>query len=544
MNHVTASENYTVSVVRRLSAKGDRDAIVAGERRITGTEAAGAVLRFAAVLREFGLREGDGVALFVENFSEALLLQVAVHFAGCRLVFVPPEPGNSELEALIRRADVKRLLFDPDLEERTRRIVEGTNVPHVLAIGASALADDFLSAASGVGGLSLDEAADGRHLATLLYTGGTTGVPKLVVHRSSFYGDFARVADTYADEASSGALLVCTLLTHSSGHGGFLVGILSGHTVVLLRTFDAGEALAAMERERVTRVVLVTPMLYELLDHPDCVPGRFPALTTLTYTGAAASPERLKQALACFGPVLHQIYGATEDGRVTQLDPEEHDPRRPGTLTSCGRPAPGVEVELRDEEGKPVPVGEPGELYVRSSTVMQGYWNDPERTAEVLDDEGWFRTGDIARRDENGYLYLVDRARDIIVTGTTADNVYSRLLDDFLAAQPGIKEAAAIGLPGDEQGDRQRGPGAPGPRRRTGPQRTDAADRRRAGGSLRARLLRGDRRPPAHRRRQDRQEGAAGVPAEGRVGGPAVPSAQPSPAVMRGRGCRRDARPG
>ncbi|WP_415852360.1 AMP-binding protein, partial [Streptomyces albus] len=157
MNHVTASENYTVSVVRRLSAKGDRDAIVAGERRITGTEAAGAVLRFAAVLREFGLREGDGVALFVENFPEALLLQVAVHFAGCRLVFVPPEPGNSELEALIRRADVKRLLFDPDLEERTRRIVEGTNVPHVLAIGASALADDFLSAASGVGGLSLDE---------------------------------------------------------------------------------------------------------------------------------------------------------------------------------------------------------------------------------------------------------------------------------------------------------------------------------------------------------------------------------------------------
>ncbi|WP_428814620.1 class I adenylate-forming enzyme family protein [Streptomyces albus subsp. chlorinus] len=297
----------------------------------------------------------------------------------------------------------------------------------------------------------LHAAADGRHLATLLYTGGTTGLPKLVVHRSSFYDDHARIAtERYAGEASSGALLVCTLLTHSSGHGGFLKGILSGHTVVLLRTFDAGTALSVMDSERITRVILVTPMLYELLGHPDCVPGRFPALTSLTYTGAAASPERLRQAMACFGPVLHQIYGASEDGLVTQLGPEEHDPQRPESLTSCGRPAPGVEVELRDEEGKPVPVGEPGELYVRSPTVMEGYWNDPERTAEVLDDQGWFRSGDIARQDENGYLYLVDRVRDVIVTGTTADNVYSRLLDDFLLAQPGVKDAAAVGLPGDD----------------------------------------------------------------------------------------------
>ncbi|MFE0874657.1 AMP-binding protein [Streptomyces smyrnaeus] len=451
MTKVTASENYTISVLRQLSARGDRDAIVAGERRISGTEAAGTVLRFAAALRDSGLREGDGVALFVENSPEALLLQVAVHFAGCRLVFVPPEPGNSELEALVRRADVKMLLFDPDFEERTRRIVERTDIPHVLGIGASSLADDFLAAASRRTGLSLGEAADGRHLATLLYTGGTTGLPKLVVHRSSYYDDWVHLAERFTDEGSAdSAVLVCTLLTHTSGHGGFLIGLLSGHTVVLLRTFDAGTALSVMDSERITRVMLVTPMLYELLDHPDCVPGRFPALTSLTYTGAAASPERLRQALACFGPVLHQVYGATENGLVAQLDPEEHDPQRPESLTSCGRPAPGVEVELRDEEGKPVPVGEPGELYVRSPTVMEGYWNDPERTAEVLDDQGWFRSGDIARQDENGYLYLVDRVRDIIVTGATADNVYSRLLDDFLLARPGIKDAAAVGLPGDD----------------------------------------------------------------------------------------------
>ena len=191
-------------------------------------------------------------------------------------------------------------------------------------------------------------------------------------------------------------------------------------------------------------------MLYELLDHPDCLPGRFPALTTLHYTGAAASPARLRQAIERFGPVMDQMYGASENGLVAQLTPQDHDLDRPESLTSCGRPVSGVEVELRDEEGKPVPVGQLGELYMRSRSVMEGYWNDPERTAEVLDDEGWFRSGDIARQDDDGYLYLVDRARDIIVTGNTADNVYSRLLDDFLIAHPAIKEAATIGLPGDD----------------------------------------------------------------------------------------------
>ncbi|MFJ2734639.1 MULTISPECIES: AMP-binding protein [unclassified Streptomyces] len=451
MNTVTSSGNYTVSVLQRLSERGGRDAIVAGQRRISGDEAVSTVLRFAAALRGSGLVEGDGVALFVENSPEALLLQLAIHFSGCRLVFVPPEPGNGELEALIQRADVKMLLFDPVFEERTQRIAGRLDIPHVFSVGASSSAADFLAAASDIAGCSPGEAADGRHIATLLYTGGTTGLPKLVVHRSGYYDLYVQVSSAYAADASAeAALLICTLVTHTSGHGAFLLGVLSGHTIVLLRTFDAGTALSAMAGERVTRMVVVTPMLYELLDHPDCHVGRFPALSTLHYTGAAASPARLRQAIERFGPVLHQIYGASENGLVTELPPQEHDLRRPESLTSCGRPGPGVEVELRDDEGEPVAVGEVGELYVRSPMVMEGYWNDPERTTEVLDGEGWFRSGDLGRKDEDGYLYLVDRARDIIVTGRTADNVYSRLLDDFLTAQPAVKEAAAVGLPGDD----------------------------------------------------------------------------------------------
>ena len=410
------------------------------------------VLRFAAALREAGLKVGDGVALFVQNSAEALLLKLAVHFAGCRLVFVPPEPGNGELEAFIRNAEVTALFFDSAFEERTRRITGQVAIPYVFCIGASSIATDFLDVARDRKGPAPYDAADGRHIATLLYTGGTTGMPKLVTHRGGYYDAFSLAAPNYTDEVSADPkLLVCTLLTHTSGHISSLIGILSGHTIVLVETFDAGTALAVMDGERITATAIVTPMLYDLLDHPGWPAGGFPALRSLFYGGAAAAPSRLVQAIERFGPVLYQLYGASENGgMVSRLTPQEHDLARPASLTSCGRPAPGVEVELRDEDGKPVPIGQVGELYVRSRTVMDGYWNDPEGTAEVLDGDGWFRSGDVARQDEDGYLYLVDRVRDIIVTGSTADNVYSRLLDDFLISLPGIRDAAAVGLPGED----------------------------------------------------------------------------------------------
>jgi fatty-acyl-CoA synthase len=449
METITASDNYAVVIVRRLSAHGSGDAIVAGERRVSGGEAAAAVLRFAAALRGSGLTAGDGVALFVANSPEVVLLQLAVHFIGCRLVFVPPEPGNGELEALIERAEVGMLLFDPVFEERTRQITERISIPRVLSVGSSSIAPDFLTLASGARELAIDEAADGTHVATLLYTGGTTGAPKLAVHRSRYYTALLNSAGTYVHDAStSRAVVICTLVTHTSGHSTVLIGIMTGQTLVLLRTFDAGAALSVMESERATAVVVVPPMLYDLLDHPDCRSGRFRALTSVAYTGAAASPARLRQAIERFGPVLYQVYGTTEVPGATHLTPLEHDLERPELLSSCGRPMPGVEVEVRDGDGRPVPAGEPGELYIRSSLVMEGYWNDPERTAEVLDGEGWFRSGDIARLDDDGYVYLVGRSRDIIVTGRTSDNVYSRLLDDLLAAQPAVKDAATIGLPG------------------------------------------------------------------------------------------------
>lgn len=452
MDTADSSENYTVPVLEKLKSKGPADAIIAGARRMSGDEAVDTVLRFAATLRRSGLGAGDGVALFVANSPEAVLLQLAIHFIGCRMVFVPPEPGDRELEALIQRADVKALLFDPIHEERARLITDHIDVPDVFSIGRSPTGRDFLEAASGSKGLSLREAADGRHVVTLLYTGGTTGLPKLVTHRGTFQTNVLRFAANYTDDVSSRpTLMVATLVTHGSGYSAFVLGVMTGHTIVLLRTFDAGTALSVMERERVTSTMLVTPMLYQLLDHPSRRTRRLPDLRTIFYTGATAAPTRLREGIEHFGPVLHQFYGASEFGYATELTPRDHDPRRPDSLTSCGRPVNGVEVELRDRNGAPARAGEIGEIYVRGQTVMEGYWKDPRRTAEVLDGLGWYRTGDLGRHDDEGCVHLVGRVRDIIVTGSTADNVYSRLLDDFLTELPAIREAATIGLPGPNE---------------------------------------------------------------------------------------------
>jgi fatty-acyl-CoA synthase len=426
--------NYASVVLDRLTGIGDGDAVVFGDRRISGTDAAGTVLRYAAVLREVGLRTGDGVAVFVGNSPEGLFLQVAAHFVGCRLVFVPPEPGNSELGAFLRRAEVKALFYDPALADRAREIVAEVAVPQVF--GIAELARDRA-------GLAPEDVADERDVTTLMYTGGTTGMPKLVTRTHSFYQGMVVGAVATAGVPK---VLVCTLITHTSGHTGALSGLLRGATVVLMETFDAGTALSIMDRERIAMVGVVPPMLYQLLDHPGWPAGGFPALQVIFYTGAAAAPSRLAEAIRRFGPVLLQAYGSTEAGLVTVLMPEEHLSR----LTSCGRPVPGVEVELRDADGHPVARGEVGEIHVRGPMVMDGYWKDPERTAEVLDGDGWYHTGDLARQDDDGYFYLVGRVRDIIVTGDTADNVYSRLLDDFLISLPDVRDAAAIGLPGKD----------------------------------------------------------------------------------------------
>lgn len=236
-------------------------------------------------------------------------------------------------------------------------------------------------------------------------------------------------------------LLVATPIAHAGG--GLADRILAGGgTVVLQDRFDAGDFLAAVERERITHAWLLPPLLYRLLDHPDLDRTDLSSLRTVIYGGAPAAPRRIAEAHRRIGPVFTQFYGQTEAGGISVLTPDEHD--RPELIGTVGRVVPSTEIAIVGDDGARVGPDERGELWVRTGTEMDGYWKQPELTAGTIVD-GWVRTGDVARQDTDGYLHLVDRVKDMVVV--VGGHVYTSELEDTLMEHPGVRHAAVFGAP-------------------------------------------------------------------------------------------------
>ncbi len=461
---------YVDRILEHWYKDEDAEALVEGTRRLTRGEARQRLFRLAHALRGQGLEPGDGVGLFLANRADSVLVQLAVHLIGCRVVFLPPEPGPGELAALVEQSRARAVVTDPLFAERAADAAgRSVHDPVLLSLGpCTQQCTDLLALAAQCPAERPENvpAPGAGEAATVLYTGGTLGRPKLAAHSHRLYGAILDMLDEIARESGPAAppaedrdrerVLVSTLLTHGSGHMVSVHALMTGAVVVVLPDFEAGAVLRVLREERITVTLFVPPMLYALLDHPECAPGALPALRRISVGGAATSPSRLQQAVEVFGPVIGQGYGQSEALGIAVFPAEElasESARRPELWRSCGRPIPDVEVEIRAEDGAAaLPCGQVGEVYVRGGTVMLGYYEDPERTAAALH-EGWLSTGDVGYLDAEGYLYLVDRAKDIIVTGGTSDNVYSRVLEDFLLTLPGVRNAAALGIPDEEYGE-------------------------------------------------------------------------------------------
>ncbi|MFS8103946.1 acyl--CoA ligase [Lentzea alba] len=399
---------YVDLVLQHLTTEGDREAIVGGDTRLTRSQARDLLFRLADGLVQRGIKPGDGVAVYVGNTPEAVLLNLAVHLLGGRLVYVPPEPGPAELKALIDRAEVAEVVVDPEF---------GTQIDgwHLQDLPGDPV-----------------ERTPAPDFTTVAYTGGTTGLPKLAVHRPN------RLAATDARASMPATNMLCnTLITHGSGASMSKAALITGSKLVLgPSTFDADTFARQAHDEQITTTMFVPPMMYEVLDHPDC-PG--PQFGMVVVGGSPLAPKRLRQAIERWGPVVNQGYGMTEALGISMMPGADVDLDRPETLRTVGKPDPVMEVEIRD-----------GDVWVRGPHVMEGYWGEPP-LSETSD--GWFDTGDVGYFDDEGYLYLNDRSKDVIVTGRTSDNVYSRLLDDFLVTLPGIRRAAAVAKPDDALGE-------------------------------------------------------------------------------------------
>jgi long-chain acyl-CoA synthetase len=285
----------------------------------------------------------------------------------------------------------------------------------------------------------------------LMYTGGTTGLPKGVVvdHRAAML-DMYKIAARWPFSPEH-VYLHQTPMFHAASFGGVLVVPAVGGTTTYVPLFDPPRVLEVIERMKVTTTVMVPTMIQMLLDHPEFKPERLASLTCLTY-GASPMPGALIERLLAMFPELdiYQGYGMTENcGLLTCLDPDDH--RAGGELLkSAGFPVPGSIISIRNEEGEILPPGEVGEVCARAGNYMTEYWNRPEETAKAFAG-GWYHTGDAGRIDERGYLYLVDRVKDMIVTG--GENVYSSEVENALSKHPDVAQVAVIGIPSEAWGE-------------------------------------------------------------------------------------------
>lgn len=438
---------YCVQALRRC---GDRVAFSHGDTTITGNDALALVYGMSAVLRDRGLLPGTGVTVLSGNRPEAFLVQVAAHLAGARHTGLHGMASLDDQVFVLEDSQAHTFVYDPHAYgPRGEQLAIAASPQQVFSLGPGPVGEDLLALASRAAGTD-ESLASPEMISSIFYTGGTTGRSKGVVQTQSSSLFVALLAQANWEWPPTPTLLLASAITHAAGQ---LIGptLALGGRVVLLDKFDAGEFLEVIERERISATFLVPTMIYTLLDHPAIAERDTSSLATVVYGAAPIDPERLREAQARFGPVLTQGYGQTESGVGSLvLSKADHVAAGESGQIPTGRPPAGIEVSVRDIQDEPVGVGVTGEICLRGSTIMRGYWNQPELTAEVLHD-GWLHTGDVGYQDEHGYVTLVDRAKDMIVSG--GYNVYPREVEEALATHPGVRQAAVVGIPDSKWGE-------------------------------------------------------------------------------------------
>ncbi|MES2972193.1 MAG: AMP-binding protein [Pseudomonadota bacterium] len=433
-----------------LRGRDSKIAFVQGTRSWTYREVSRHVYTLAQTLVARGLRPGDGLALFMHNCPACFFIQAAAWVIGVRVTALNTMAGPQDLQHVLADAEIRILVHDDALAERARAAGTQAGCEMIVPLGGRT-AGDLMAQAASLPDAPFSTPGSEAGIARIAYTGGTTGQPKGVVlpHRCMVQQLMMMMGSyQWPDEVR---ILLATPLSHAAGSL-VLPTLLKGGTVHLLARFDPDEFVQTVRLHQITTTWIVPTMIGALLQRPQCNPAEMPSMSTVIYGAAPISPARLTEALARIGPVFMQHFGQTESpNTICMLRKEEHDPvGHPERLASCGRPMTGIQVALLDPEGREVADGTDGELCVRGRLVMDGYWKRPEETARTFA-HGWLHTGDVARRDADGFMYIVDRIKDMIITG--GFNVFPREVEDALATHPAVAACAVVGVPDEVWGE-------------------------------------------------------------------------------------------
>jgi long-chain acyl-CoA synthetase len=455
----------TLADILKLSRSyGDRTFIVYEDERITFEQHFLASAHFAHVLRNrFGVREGDRVSVAMRNLPEWSVAFWGAAVAGAIVVPLNAWWTGEELQFGLADSGTKVLIADAERADRIApRLAELPDLEATAVVGSKGAPpkgmqrwDEVLGqvpASIEVPGVTVATDDD----ATIFYTSGTTGRPKgaLGTHRnictnpiSLFYVNARNTLRSGAEPALGGgeqnSYLLSVPLFHATGcHSILVANLMVGGKLVMMYRWDPGRALELIERERINSFGGVPTMVMQVLDHPDFDRRDTSSIKSVGYGGAPAPPDLVRRVQEQLGSTpASNGYGLTETSSLTTMNSGADYLAKPD---SVGPPVPVVSFKAVDPLGQEVPVGETGELWIKGPNVVKGYWQRPDATAETFS-EGWLHTGDVARIDEEGFVYIVDRAKDMLIRG--GENVYSVEIESVLYDHPAVDEAAVIGIP-------------------------------------------------------------------------------------------------
>jgi long-chain acyl-CoA synthetase len=433
-------------------------AIIEGQTRLTYAELVERVDRLANSLIEQGLNKGDRVAIFSYNSFRFNELYYGVNVAGGITVPLNYRLSIPELEYIIKDSDCSFLFCSPEFVEQSRELAEiCPSLKTLVVMAEDTDTPEFLVYEKLIQAASAERPAvaiSETDPSSIFYTGGTTGRSKGVIVTQRHLVQNSYTLLMHGVYSHEDVYLTAGAMFHIGGTLTYSFSLLAS-TIVYIPQFEASLVLETIEREKITHTLLVPTMLNAVINHPDVHTRDLSSWKGLMYSASAISPDVLRVAMNTLPCKFLQAYGMTEAGSfITLLEHEDHifpptDPRS-RRIASAGIPVYGVDLRIVDDQDQDLPLGTPGEVIVHCGNVMQGYLNMPEETEKALRG-GWYHTGDIGYLDKDGYLYLVDRKKDMIITG--GENVYSTEVENALYTHPAVLEAAVIGVPDQKWGE-------------------------------------------------------------------------------------------
>ena len=434
---------------------GEGIAAASADRCVTHAELFRTGHRIAAGLADLGITRDQRTAMLAMNGAEMLEIYAASEISGIPIVPLNFRLSATELLPIVADSAPSVLFFETQYTPLVAGLRDArSGISHFVAIGdAPPWAASYERFLAGAPPAAPWPDIDPDALACILYTSGSTGTPKGCMHSHRGFRALAALMTAKMGLTASDRGLIMMPLFHMGGKAVQLGLHWCGADLFIQRSFEPQAVLETIARERITVTHMAPTMIQRLLDHPHILDFDLSSLRVIFYSAAPMPEPVLRRGLDILGPVFVQSYGQTEitgtvlPARSHRLEGSQADR---GRLSSVGIPPRGVRVRIVDADGADCPSGAPGEILMRSPAAMTGYWKNPQATSETLQN-GWVRTGDIGYLDEAGFLFLVDRKKDVIISG--GENIYSREVENALYAHPDVSEAAVIGVPDAEWGE-------------------------------------------------------------------------------------------